>query len=163
MSTACGIPSTRLDCFSSLDAATLINAAPAILKDVCRHAAVGALPVTHPLESLFIGLFGLGHPRSRQLRFLFFAAPIVRKITVASLPDESHLGASSISVADVKSWLNWLDATDPLCSRMIDLYYFAGLSIRETAAALSVPRRVVIRELRFARSWLCIKLTPDDA
>ena len=146
---------------SSLNAGMLIRLAPSILEDVCRHAAVGALPVANPLQALFIELFGLGHPRAEQLRFLLFATPIVRQITLASVPGTGQLGASEITFAEVKSWLQWLDRTDPLCARMIDLYYVAGVSIREIASLLSVSPFAVIRELRFAKSWLCIKLPPE--
>jgi hypothetical protein len=140
----------------------LIRLAPSILEEVCRRASVGALPVANPLQALFVELYGRGHPRSEQLRFLLFAAPIVRRITVASVSGDGQLGASDITIADVKSWLQWLDETDPLCSRMIDLYYFAGLSIREIGAVLSVSPLAVIRELRFAKAWLRIKLPPDE-
>jgi DNA-binding transcriptional regulator LsrR (DeoR family) len=44
---------------------------------------------------------------------------------------------------------------------MIDLYYVAGVSIREIATLLSVSPFAVIRELRFAKSWLCIKLPAE--
>ena len=41
---------------------------------------------------------------------------------------------------------------------MIDLHYFAGLSTKQTAAALRLAPEVVIRDLRFAKAWLQTKL-----
>ncbi len=37
---------------------------------------------------------------------------------------------------------------------MIDLHYFAGLTIRDTAIVLGVSTDTVIRDLRFAKAWL---------
>ena len=41
---------------------------------------------------------------------------------------------------------------------MIDLHYFAGLTTKQTAAALGVSPEVVVRDLRFAKAWLQTKL-----
>jgi DNA-directed RNA polymerase specialized sigma24 family protein len=51
---------------------------------------------------------------------------------------------------------------DPLCARMIDLRYFSGLSIKEIALLLHLPAPAVLRELRFARSWLRIRIPPSE-
>ena len=45
-----------------------------------------------------------------------------------------------------------------MCARMIDLHYFAGLSTKQTAAALRLSPRLVIRDLRFAKAWLQSRL-----
>jgi DNA-directed RNA polymerase specialized sigma24 family protein len=45
-----------------------------------------------------------------------------------------------------------------MCAAMIDLHYFAGLTTKQTAAALSLPPQTVIRDLRFAKAWLQTKL-----
>jgi hypothetical protein len=142
----------------SLDAAILANLTASLRADLCRHAASGGLAARATLEELFSRLFGPGRPRSEQIRFVFFAAPIVRRIMVASVDVDARVGATDITWAEVKSWLWWLDTTDPLCARMIDLHYFAGLSIKETAAVLRLPAAAVIRELRFAGSWLRIRV-----
>ncbi len=41
---------------------------------------------------------------------------------------------------------------------MIDLRYFAGVSVKETARLLDLRPDAVVRELRFARTWLNIKV-----
>ena len=64
---------------------------------------------------------------------------------------------TDVTFADVKAWLAWLDAMDPLCARMIDLRYFAGVGVKETARLLDLGPGAVVRELRFARAWLNIK------
>jgi RNA polymerase sigma-70 factor, ECF subfamily len=43
---------------------------------------------------------------------------------------------------------------DPQKARLVELRYFAGLSIPETAAALDVSTATVGREWAIARMWL---------
>lgn len=50
--------------------------------------------------------------------------------------------------------LTRLEARDPRQGRIVELRYFGGLSIEETAAALSISPTTVKREWRFARAWL---------
>lgn len=47
-----------------------------------------------------------------------------------------------------------LHAMDPRMGQVVRLRYFAGLSIEETAEALSVSPRTVKREWTLARAWL---------
>jgi hypothetical protein len=147
---------------AGLNAATLNRLAPSLLIELRDQVAAGALPVTTTLDALFIKVCGAERSRAEQLRFLFFAAPVARRIAVASVRSDRQLGSSDITFSQLKSWLQWLDDMDPMCARMVDLYYFAGLSVRETAAVLQVSPAVVVRELRFARSWLSIKV-PEEA
>ena len=152
---------SRLDPGIVANLAASVNLTAPLRDDLCRRVAAGELPVGTALEELFIKRFGKGRPRAELLRFLFVAAPRVRRIVVAAVDANGSFGATGIGVAAVKSWLWWLDATDPLCARMVDLHYFAGLSIKETAAVLRLPPAAVVRQLRFARSWLCIE-EPSD-
>lgn len=50
--------------------------------------------------------------------------------------------------------LEQLAAIDPRQTRIVELRYFAGLSIPETAEALEVSESTVTREWRMARAWL---------
>jgi RNA polymerase sigma-70 factor (ECF subfamily) len=50
--------------------------------------------------------------------------------------------------------LNGLEAIDPRKSRMVELRFFGGLDVKETAAALNVSTDTVHRDWRFAKSWL---------
>ena len=47
-----------------------------------------------------------------------------------------------------------LAAFDPQKARVVDLRYFAGLSIPEVAAALGISLATVGREWALARAWL---------
>ncbi|HXE31723.1 MAG TPA: ECF-type sigma factor [Terriglobales bacterium] len=50
--------------------------------------------------------------------------------------------------------LSELEARDPRKSRIAELRYFGGLSVEETARALSVSVATVMREWRLTRAWL---------
>ena len=60
--------------------------------------------------------------------------------------------------------LDTLAKLDPQQSRVVELRFFAGLSIDETAEALNVSRATVNRDWVTARAWLVRELTrnPDS-
>jgi RNA polymerase sigma factor (TIGR02999 family) len=55
--------------------------------------------------------------------------------------------------------LNELAEVDPQQSRIVELKFFGGLSIEETAEVLSVGHATVERDWKMARAWLRRKLT----
>jgi RNA polymerase sigma factor (TIGR02999 family) len=50
--------------------------------------------------------------------------------------------------------LRRLEGQDPRSAEVVQLRYFGGLSVRETAEALGTSERTVKREWTFARAWL---------
>jgi RNA polymerase sigma factor (sigma-70 family) len=50
--------------------------------------------------------------------------------------------------------LKGLAAIDPRKSRVVELRYFGGLSVEETAEALGVSDKTVMRDWALARAWL---------
>src|SRR5262245_22782944 len=50
--------------------------------------------------------------------------------------------------------LTRLTAEDPEASRIVQLHFFAGLSIERAAEALGVSRATAYRQWNFARAWL---------
>ena len=50
--------------------------------------------------------------------------------------------------------LNDLAAVDPRKSQMVELRFFAGLSIEETAEVLAVSPGTVMRDWTLAKAWL---------
>lgn len=54
--------------------------------------------------------------------------------------------------------LDALGAVDPRKARVVELRFFADLSVDETAAVLSVSPDTVARDWRMARSWLLTQL-----
>jgi hypothetical protein len=157
MSTADANHSTPVS-MSGLAGRVLASLSSATRDELCEHAADCSSRLRATLETLFVDRFGGHHPGLEQLRFLFFMAPMVRRLVIGSAGPSNRVRGTDVTFADVKAWLAWLDAMDPLCARMIDLRYFAGVSVKETARLLDLRPDAVVRELRFARAWLNIKV-----
>jgi RNA polymerase sigma-70 factor (ECF subfamily) len=47
----------------------------------------------------------------------------------------------------------------PRRARIVELRYFGGLSVEETAAALGVSEETVTRDWRLARAWLLAQIS----
>jgi RNA polymerase sigma factor (TIGR02999 family) len=54
--------------------------------------------------------------------------------------------------------LQQLAATDKLCANLVQLRFFAGLTLGEAALALGMPRRTADRHWAYARAWLFDRL-----
>ena len=131
---------------------------PLIARELLQLARAGSLPTGAALKHVCRKLFGADRGPEEETRFLIFAAPIARKIAIGLANRGDRIAGSDVKVQDLVEWLGWLDRFDPLCAAMIDLHYFAGLTAKQTAAALRVAPEVVIRDLRFAKAWLQTKL-----
>jgi RNA polymerase sigma factor (TIGR02999 family) len=59
--------------------------------------------------------------------------------------------------------LDWLGTLDPQKAEVVELRFFAGLSIDETATALGLSPATVNRQWRGARAWLLHRLEPPPA
>ncbi len=57
--------------------------------------------------------------------------------------------------------LNTLAALDPRQSRIIELRFFGGLSIQDTAVVLGISPATVKREWAMARMWLHREMIKD--
>jgi RNA polymerase sigma factor (TIGR02999 family) len=70
--------------------------------------------------------------------------------------DEAMLLApeKSAEVVVIDDALNALAALDPRKSRIVELRYFGGLSVEETAEVLGISTITVIREWNKAKAWL---------
>ena len=55
--------------------------------------------------------------------------------------------------------LTWLAAVHPRKAEVVELRFFGGLSLDETAAALHVSIDTVKRDWRFAKLWLLRELS----
>jgi RNA polymerase sigma factor (TIGR02999 family) len=65
---------------------------------------------------------------------------------VASRPD--------VNLIALDEALHRLEAIDPQKSRIVELRYFGGLSIQETAEVIAISAATVKREWSMARAWL---------
>ena len=59
--------------------------------------------------------------------------------------------------------LERLAAIDRRKSQVVELRFFGGLSVDETAEALEVSPETVMRDWKFAKVWLLRELNPQDA
>jgi len=75
-----------------------------------------------------------------------------RAITLDDSADVPN--ADSVDVLDLNEALEKLEAIDPDQARLVELRYFAGLNIDDTAAALGISASTVKREWTVARAWL---------
>jgi RNA polymerase sigma factor (TIGR02999 family) len=58
--------------------------------------------------------------------------------------------------------LKALEQIDPQKSRIVELRFFGGLSIEETAEALGIGTATVIRQWRMAKAWLYSAVTGEE-
>jgi RNA polymerase sigma factor (TIGR02999 family) len=74
--------------------------------------------------------------------------------------DDEHCGAAGdVEVIALNDALEALAKKDERLVRVVELRYFGGLSIAETAEVLGVGTATVEREWRMARAWLLKELT----
>jgi len=67
-----------------------------------------------------------------------------------------HLNVEIISLNDA---LEALAAVDPRKSRVVELKFFGGLSVEETAEVLNISKETVARDWRLAKAWLLRELS----
>ena len=131
------------------------------------------LQPTAVVNEVFLDLLRLRrlalHDRSH---FFAFAAQLTRRVLIDSarkakaekrgrgwtrVPLEAELawltddGPESL---DLSAALNELREFDPLKTRAVELHYFLGCTVEETADVLEVSKRAVERSLRFSLAWL---------
>jgi hypothetical protein len=146
-----------------LDSRTLTQLQPAIeaeLRTVLASRHGGLLPSPFNLDVLEHALARvLAPPRSpdERRRYLLFVGPLARRLLLAHSAS-SQRANSHPDPAQIDRWLARLESFDPLSALMIDLRYFAGLSVRTTASVVGVSAPTVIRDMRFAKAWLAAYL-----
>jgi RNA polymerase sigma factor (TIGR02999 family) len=78
------------------------------------------------------------------------------RVNLDEIPDiSSRRGSELIALDDA---LNTLAQVDPRKAQVIELRFFGGLSVEETAVALKISPDSVMRDWRLARAWLLVEL-----
>ncbi|MEO7997756.1 MAG: ECF-type sigma factor [Gemmatimonadaceae bacterium] len=74
--------------------------------------------------------------------------------------DEQLVSAptSGIDILVLDDALTRLAAADARCAQVVELRFFGGLSVEETAVALETSPATVKRDWQFARRWLAVEL-----
>jgi RNA polymerase sigma-70 factor, ECF subfamily len=77
--------------------------------------------------------------------------------------DEARFGSDdpSSDVLALDEAMDRLAAFDPRKSRVVELRFFGGLSVEETAEVLNISQETVLRDWRMAKVWLLRELTPE--
>lgn len=78
------------------------------------------------------------------------------RIDVHDLPDLTNAKDHRLIALDEA--LDQLQQMDPRKARVVELRYFGGLSVDETAAVLRVSTETVTRDWRLARGWLLTEI-----
>ena len=112
-----------------------------------------------------------------RVHFIAVSARIMRQILVDSgrrryaakrrgdagdalLLQSGHGEADTVDLLALDQAMGRLEALDPDQARVVELRYFGGLSIEETAAAMEISVATVNRYWRAARAWLYLQLNP---
>lgn len=74
------------------------------------------------------------------------------RVDLDEVPDLS--GNRAKELIALEDALNALAAMDARKARVVELRFFGGLSVEESAAVLDVSPETVMRDWKFARSWL---------
>jgi RNA polymerase sigma-70 factor, ECF subfamily len=187
----CGEVTQLLRAWSDGDPDAFERVLPLVYEELHRMAArymVGerstiSLQATALVNELCLRLLGWD-PVSWQNRRHFFgvSAQMMRRVLVdiaRRRRAERRGGASAVRVpldaievpasepgADllaVDEALQRLALLDPRKARVVELRFFGGLSIEETAEALGISARTVHSDWAFARAWLFRTLTAEHA
>jgi RNA polymerase sigma factor (TIGR02999 family) len=116
-----------------------------------------------------------------RAQFFGIAAQIMRRILLNHARDQNRLkrggGATRVSLLDgdlmtgeesaellaLDAALNKLELIHPRKCRVVELRFFGGLSVEETAEVLNVSAPTVLRDWRIAKAWLARELgAPQD-
>jgi len=68
--------------------------------------------------------------------------------------DEAKLQTQSVNIVALDDAMKALEKSDERKSRIVELRFFGGLSIEETAQVLNVSPGTVMRDWTFTRAWL---------
>jgi RNA polymerase sigma factor (TIGR02999 family) len=75
-------------------------------------------------------------------------------VSVTSIDDNIVAAPPAVDVIALDAALERLATVDPQQSRIVELRFFAGLSIEETAEALAISPATVKRDWATAKLWL---------
>jgi RNA polymerase sigma factor (TIGR02999 family) len=65
----------------------------------------------------------------------------------------------NIEIVSLNNALEALASVDPRKSRVVELRFFSGLSVEETAEVLNISKETVARDWRVAKAWLLRELS----
>lgn len=146
-----------------------------------RERAGHTLQTTAILNEAYLRLVeNTQPPWQNRTHFVAATAQLMRRIMVDHARERQSLkrGGGALRVTlDEAAWvtesrseellaldeaLEKLSAQDPRKSQMVELRYFGGLTVEETAEFLKLSPRTVEREWTMAKAWLYRALTEEE-
>src|SRR5215510_6110323 len=140
------------------------------------------LQTTALINEAYLRLADLKRVRWRnRAQFFGIAAQLMRRILVDYARSRHYQkrggAARQVSLDEAKTVAKGRDAEfialddaleglaeiDPRKSRIVELRYFGGLSVKETAEVLHISPRTVLREWNLARAWLHRELSQGNS
>lgn len=94
----------------------------------------------------------IDHARARRRVKRDFGLRVTLDAAIAEAPGED------LDVIDLDAALGKLEAVAPRQARVVELRYFGGLEVEETAAALDISPATVKRDWTFARAFMLREL-----
>lgn len=170
-----------LNLWGSGDRSALDKLAPLVLDELRRIARRHlqrerpghTLQTTDLVNELYVRLIGVKKVQWKdRTHFFGFSAKLVRHVLVDAarerkarkrggglirvtleeadaLPDQR-----SVDLVTLDGALTELSAVDPRKARVVELRFFGGLSVKETAEVLGVAPNTVLRDWKLAKAWL---------
>jgi RNA polymerase sigma factor (TIGR02999 family) len=96
---------------------------------------------------------------ARQRRALKRGGPRSVRLSLDEVPEGALVAGQGIDIERLDDALTALAAVAPDKTRVVELRYFAGLSVEETAAVTGLSPATVKRYWAFARAWLYREMT----
>ncbi len=139
------------------------------------------LQPTALVHEAYLRLLGQDVEWQNRAHFLGVAAQMMRRILVdhARQHQAEKRGSGGVKIAlddveainlsaeraadliDLDDALTALAAFDPQKSKMVELRYFAGLSVEETAKVLGISIATFVRQWKTTRAWLYREITKE--
>jgi RNA polymerase sigma factor (TIGR02999 family) len=143
-----------------------------------RERSQHTLSATALVHELYLRLLGGQKPDlSDRVHFYSFAAHMMRRILIdharahhaekrggdsVHLPLDTDLAwinrNSPLEMIDLDRALAELEAIDPRKVRLVELRHFLGCTGEKAAEALNISKATADRDIKFAKSWLYLRL-----
>jgi RNA polymerase sigma factor (TIGR02999 family) len=138
------------------------------------------LQPTALVNEAYLRLAGQHVPWENHVQFLAVAATTMRRVLMDHARTKARrkrgscalrvdldedIAATEAHTPDLLALdeaLNALAILDPVQARVVELRYFGGLSIEETAQVLNISTATVKRHWQSARAWLLRQLSSND-
>jgi RNA polymerase sigma-70 factor, ECF subfamily len=136
------------------------------------------LQATELLHEAYLRLVGRGVRWESRDHFVAITAQIMRRVLLdharrkraakrgggwrITTGGKDAASGDALDLVALDEALTRLAALDPRAARVVELRYFAGLEVEETARVLGLSAATVKRDWRFARAWLANELSMGD-